>query len=93
LSFSGIGGKGSAAAGFLVAVFMFTEWDGTLYVNEEVTQRHRNPGRAAIAAVIALGVIYTLCTVGLQGTVPARALQDNSASALVYTAQAIGGSG
>jgi amino acid transporter len=83
LSFSGIGGKGSTAAGFLVAVFMFTGWDGTLYVNEEVTQRHWNPGRAAIAAVVALSVIYTLCTVGLQGTVPAKALQDNSASALV----------
>jgi len=56
LSFSGIGGKGSAA-------------------------------------VIALGVIYTPCTAGLQGTVPAKALQDNAASALVYTAQAIGGRG
>jgi len=56
LSFSGIGGKGSAA-------------------------------------VIALGVSYTLCTAGLQGTVPAKALQDNAASALVYTAQAIGGGG
>ena len=56
LSFSGIGGKGSAA-------------------------------------VIALGVSYTLCTAGLQGTVPAKALQDNAASALVYTAQAIGGRG
>jgi amino acid transporter len=93
LSPDGIAGNGSAAVGFLVAVFMFTGWDGTLYVNEEVTNRHRNPGRAAIAAVIILGVIYTLCTVGLQGTVPAKALQGNSASALVYTAQAIGGPG
>jgi amino acid transporter len=93
LSPAGIGGAGSAVSGFLVAVFMFTGWDGTLYVNEEVTNRHRNPARAAIAAVIILGVIYTLCTVGLQGTVPAKALQDNSASALVYTAQAIGGPG
>lgn len=93
LSPAGTGGAGSAAAGFLVAVFMFTGWDGTVYVNEEVTNRHRNPGRGAIAAVIILAVIYTLCTVGLQGTVPARALQANSASALVYTAQAIGGPG
>ncbi|HET9972441.1 MAG TPA: APC family permease [Streptosporangiaceae bacterium] len=93
LSPAGTGGKGSAAAGFLVAVFMFTGWDGTVYVNEEVTNRHRNPGRAAIAAVIILGVIYTLCTVGLQGTVPAKALQANSASALVYTARTIGGPG
>jgi hypothetical protein len=91
LSLGGIGGKGSAASGFLVAVFMFTGWDGTLYVNEEVTNRYRNPGRAAIAAVAVLSVIYTLCTAGLQGTVPAKALQDNAASALVYTAQAIGG--
>jgi amino acid transporter len=93
LSPNGIGGAGSAAAGFLVAVFMFTGWDGTLYVNEEVTNRHRNPGRAAVAAAVALGVIYTLCTVGLQGVVPGARLQANSASALVYIAQAIGGSG
>ncbi len=93
LSPSGVGGVGSAAAGFLVAIFMFTGWDGTLYVNEEVTDRQRNPGRAAIAAVIALGVIYALCTVGLQGTVPAAGLQANSASVLAYTAQAIGGPG
>jgi len=93
LSPDGIEGTGSAAAGFLVAMFMFTGWDGTLYVNEEVTERHRNPGRAAIVAVLALGVIYTLCTVGLQGTVPKVALQANPESALVYTAQAIGGPG
>ena len=93
LSPDGIGGAGSAAAGFLVAIFMFTGWDGTLYVNEEVTDRQRNPGRAAIAAVIALGVIYALCTMGLQGTVPAAGLQANSASVLAYTAQAIGGPG
>jgi amino acid transporter len=93
LSLGGIGGQGSAAAGFLVAVFMFTGWDGTLYVNEEVTSRYRNPGRAAVTAVAVLAVIYTLCTTGLQGTVPVSALQDHAASALVYTAQAIGGPG
>ncbi len=72
---------------------MFTGWDGTLYVIEEVTNRYRNPGRATVTAVVVLGVIYMLCTVCLQGSVPASALQQNSASALVYTAQAIGGSG
>jgi amino acid transporter len=41
LSPSGIGGKGSLAAGFLIAVFMYTGWDATVYVNEEVTQRRR----------------------------------------------------
>src|SRR5262249_23815441 len=29
---TGIGGKGSAVAGFLIAVFVYGGWDGTLYV-------------------------------------------------------------
>jgi amino acid transporter len=90
-SLSGIDGKGSAVAGFLIAVFVYGGWDGTLYVNEEVRQRHTNPGRAAIIAVALLAVIYTLAQVGFQGVVSPAKLQANSASALVYVAQALGG--
>jgi amino acid transporter len=90
-SLTGIGGKGSAVAGFLIAVFIFTGWDGTLYVNEEVRHRRVNPGRAAMLAVGFLAVIYTLSIVGLQGVVSPAKLQANSASALVYVAQALGG--
>jgi amino acid transporter len=90
-SLSGIDGKGSAVAGFLIAVFVYGGWDGTLYVNEEVKQRHTNPGRAAIIAVGFLAVIYTLAQVGFQGVVSPEKLQANSASALVYVAQALGG--
>jgi amino acid transporter len=93
LSLRGIGGKGSAAGGFLIAVFIFTGWDGTLYVNEEVRHRRTNPGKAAILAVAFLAIIYTLSTVGLQGVVSPTKLQHNSTSALVYIAQALGGSG
>ena len=50
-SLHGIGGKGSLVGGFLITVFMFTGWDGTLYVNEEVKHRRENPGRAAMLAV------------------------------------------
>jgi amino acid transporter len=92
-SLSGIGGKGSLAAGFLLAVFMYTGWDGSIYVNEEVTHRRINPGRAAILAVIFLALIYTLATVGLQGVVSPARLQAHSTSALVYVADAMGGSG
>jgi amino acid transporter len=91
-SVTGIGGKGSALAGFLVAVFVYGGWDGTLYVNEEVRQRRVNPGRAAVIAVALLAVIYTLAQVGLQGVVSPSKLQANQASALVYVAQALGGS-
>jgi amino acid transporter len=90
-SLSGIGGKGSAVAGFLIAVFIFTGWDGTLYVNEEVRHRRVNPGRAAIMAVCFLAVIYTLAIVGLQGVVSPAKLSANGASALVFVAQALGG--
>src|SRR6267154_754012 len=90
-SLSGIDGKGDAVAGFLIAVFVYGGWDGTLYVNEEVKHRRTNPGRAAIVAVALLAVIYTLAQVGLQGVVSPAKLQANSASALVYVAQALGG--
>jgi amino acid transporter len=91
LSLSGIGGHGSLAAGLLIAVFIFSGWEGTLYVNEEVTQRRLNPGRAAVVAVLLLTVIYTLAVMGLQGAVSPARLQAHSTSALVYVAQALGG--
>src|SRR5271155_5844395 len=39
-SLSGVGGQGSIVAGFLIAVFAYSGWDGSIYVNEEV--RHRS---------------------------------------------------
>ncbi|HUN32491.1 MAG TPA: APC family permease [Trebonia sp.] len=90
---SGIGGKGTAVGGFLIAVFAFSGWDGTVYVNEEVKHRRVNPGRAAILAVIFLTVIYILAQVGLQGVVSPAKLQANAASPLVYIGQVLGGSG
>jgi amino acid transporter len=92
-SLSGIDGKGSAVAGFLVAVFVYGGWDGTLYVNEEVKHRRVNPGRAAIIAVALLAIIYTLAQVGFQGVVSPKALQASasSGSSLVYVAHALGG--
>ncbi len=92
-NFSGIGGRGSLSAGFLVALFAYTGWDGTVYVNEEVRHRRVNPGKAAMAAVALLAVVYTLTQVGLQGAVSPARLQANSTSGLVYVAQALGGGG
>ena len=90
-SLSGIDGKGSAVAGFLVAVFVYGGWDGTLYVNEEVKHRRVNPGRAAIIAVALLAIIYTLAQVGFQGVVSPKTLQADSSAPLIYVAQALGG--
>ena len=90
---TGIGGNGDLVGGFLIAVFAYSGWDGTIYVNEEVKHRRVNPGRAALMAVALLAVIYTLAQVGLQGVVSSKNLADNSSDALVYVAQALGGSG
>jgi amino acid transporter len=92
-SLKGIGGKGSLAAGFLIAVFMYTGWDASIYVNEETTHRQRNPGRAAIMAVALLAVIYTVSEMGLQGVVSPTKLQANAAAPLIYIAQSLGGGG
>jgi amino acid transporter len=94
LSLSGVGGRGSLVAGLLVAVYVYSAWDGTIYVNEEVRHRRTNPGRAAVLAVALLTVIYTLAQVGLQGAVSPARLRSASrtGSALVYVAQALGGS-
>ena len=93
LSLSGINGKGSLAAGLLIAVFMYSGWDATVYVNEEVKHRRVNPGRAAVLAVALLVIMYVLPQVGLQGVVSPAKLQANAASALVYIAQVLGGGG
>jgi amino acid transporter len=90
---------GDRRAGFesrvalLLVVFMYTGWDATVYVNEEVTHRRVNPGQSAVIAVGFLVVIFTVTTVGLQGAVSPARLQTNSSSALVYVAQALAGPG
>jgi amino acid transporter len=91
-SLSGVGGQGSIVGGFLIAVFAYSGWDGSIYVNEEVRHRHANPGRAAIIAVALLAVIYTLAQVGLQGVISPKNLQA-SAAPLVSVAQGLGGGG
>jgi amino acid transporter len=91
-SLSGIGGHGSLLGGLLIAVFIFSGWEGSLYVNEEVKRRYTNPGRAAILGVALLTIIYAITVMGLQGVVSPARLQAHSTAALTYVAQALGGS-
>src|ERR1700729_3819852 len=91
--FSGVGRHGSAVPGFLIAVFAYGGWDGSLYVSEEVTRRRINPGKAAVLGVAFLAILYTLSQLGLQGAVSPAKLQAHPPSALVYTVQAVDGNG
>jgi amino acid transporter len=80
----GLAGKGSLVAPFLITVFMYSGWDGTLYVNEEVRHRRVNPGKAAMFAVAIAGVLFILAQIGLQGVVDYKKMNANSSSVLVY---------
>jgi len=90
-SLHGIGGKGSLVGGFLIAVFMICGWDGTLYVNEEVRHRRKNPGRAAMMAVAIAAFLFILAQIGLQGVVSFSKLNANSTSTLVYLGDTLTG--
>ncbi|HXW45390.1 MAG TPA: APC family permease [Streptosporangiaceae bacterium] len=92
-SLHGVGGGGSLVGGFLIAVFMYTGWDGSLYVNEEVKHRRENPGRAAMLAVGIAAILFTLAQVGLQGVTSYKNLNNNSTSVLIYIGHLVSGSG
>jgi amino acid transporter len=91
-SVRGIGGKGSLSGGLLAAIFMYSGWEGSVYVNEESKRRSINPGRAAITATVILAAIYCFAVLGLQGAVSSKIMQ-NSASPVIAIAQSLGGSG
>jgi amino acid transporter len=93
-SLTGIGGKGSLIAAFLITVFMYSGWDGTLYVNEEVQHRRENPGRAAMIAVGIAAVLFVLAQIAFQGIAPYAKLNSPavSTSPLVYIGNLLTGS-
>jgi amino acid transporter len=93
LHLNGVGGKGSLAGAMLIAIFLFTGWDASIYINEETTRKRINPGRAAIISVALLGPVFAWLFVSFQGVVPAAQLQLHAADALPYIAQALVGSG
>jgi amino acid transporter len=90
LSFSGTG-AGTLAAGLLVAVFFFAEWDAGIYENEETKRPARNPGLAAIIAVAILGVIYTFVSVAFAGVAPPSQMSAHAANAAVFVADRLAG--
>ncbi len=60
------GGFSAFTAGLLLALFIYWGWDSSVSINEETTDRHVNPGRAAVIATVALLVLYLLTTTAAQ---------------------------
>jgi amino acid transporter len=60
------GGFSAFTAGLLLALFIYWGWDSSVSINEETTDRHVNPGRAAVIATVALLVLYMLTATAAQ---------------------------
>jgi amino acid transporter len=81
-SWSGVGGMKGLMGGILIACFMYSGWDASIYVNEETTDRANNPGKAALASVVMLALVYSLATFAFQGILSAGDLQAHAGDVL-----------
>lgn len=82
----GVGGGGSLVAGMIIAVYLFTGWDTSIYLNEETERPEVNPGKAALWSVGILGVYYTVLVVTLQGAASLAEIGEHQDSALIFIA-------
>ena len=81
-SWAGIGGIKGLVGGILIACFMYSGWDASIYVNEETTDRANNPGKAALASVVMLALVYSLATLAFQGVLAPHDLQAHAGDVL-----------
>jgi amino acid transporter len=81
-SWSGMGGMKGMMGGILIACFMYSGWDAAIYVNEETSDRANNPGKAALASVVMLALVYGLTTFAFQSVLTPAELQGHAGNAL-----------
>lgn len=91
-SWSGMGGTSGLVGGILIAVYMFSGWDTSIYVNEETEKSRVNPGRAVLISVGTLTFMYVFFTFAYQGAVKKGALEANGGNALFYIVKQLAGS-
>jgi amino acid transporter len=68
--------------GILIACFMYSGWDASIYVNEETTDRANNPGKAALASVVMLALVYSLVTFAFQSVLSPGEIQAHAGNVL-----------
>lgn len=81
-SWSGMGGAKGLMGGLLIACFMYSGWDAAVYVNEETRDGAQNAGKAAIASVAMLALIYAVATFAFQAVLSPSELQLHAGDAL-----------
>jgi amino acid transporter len=60
------GGFNAFTAGLLLGLFIYWGWDSSVSINEETTNRHVNPGRAAVIATLTLLGLYMLTSIAAE---------------------------
>jgi amino acid transporter len=81
-SWTGLGGMKGLMGGILIACFMYSGWDASIYVNEETTDRANNPGKAALASVVMLALVYSLVTFAFQSVLSSSEIQAHAGNVL-----------
>jgi amino acid transporter len=81
-SWAGIGGMKGMMGGILIACFMYSGWDAAIYVNEETTDRANNPGKAALASVVMLALVYSIVTFAFQSVLSPNEIQSHAGDIL-----------
>jgi amino acid transporter len=81
-SWTGLGGMKGLMGGLLIACFMYSGWDASIYINEETTDRVNNPGRAALASVGMLALMYSITIFAFQSVLSPGELQSHAGNAL-----------
>lgn len=81
-SWAGMGGMKGLMGGILIAYFMYSGWDAAIYVNEETTDRASNPGKAALASVVMLALVYSISIFAFQSVLEPAELQAHAGNAL-----------
>jgi amino acid transporter len=81
-SWTGMGGMKGLMGGILIACFMYSGWDAAIYVNEETIDRANSPGKAALASVMMLALIYSVATFAFQSVLSPDELHAHAGNAL-----------
>ncbi len=81
-SWDGIGRMKGLMGGILIACFMYSGWDAAVYVNEETQDRVNGPGKAALASVVMLALMYSVTTFAFQAVLSPADLQAHAGNAL-----------
>jgi amino acid transporter len=81
-SWGGLGGMKGLMGGILIACFMYSGWDASIYVNEETVDRANSPGKAALASVVMLALVYSIVTFAFQGVLSPSDMQAHAGNVL-----------